>query len=263
MQILKLFTFRPMIRRLSTAPLRIRTIPILILAGMREWAWHWVPVLRGARIGEITGAIAIGAAATSILTTTTILIATIGTTTIDPGKEGIGQGKAIDPVKCRPTGNGDTIHRTAATHPTEIAGRRTNSVKMEIVGKAEIVDKPATGQAQVVEERNVRAAVHLQNQAAVEAGHQVNRAAEKDQRVDPAEEEAVAGVRVHQRGRPAAAAERMWATTPHREAITVEIAAAVTAAAAEIMRAPAVIAAVEVWAAADTAEVVADAVAEE
>jgi hypothetical protein len=235
--------------------LTIRTITPVITRG---WDSPLGRVSRGARIGEITGAIAIGATATSTLTTTTILTAIIGTITIAPARAGIvraiGPARAIDRRKCRGTGNGDTIHHTAATRRTEIAEQTTNLVKLTTVpARAEIVDKPAIGQAQVVEEHNVRAAVHLQNQAAVEARHQLNPAAEKDQRVDPAVEEAVP-VRDHPLVHPA---EITWAIARRRRA-TMEIAAADTVVrAAEIMRARAVIAAVAAWAAADTAVVVA------
>ena len=235
---------------LSTVHRPILIIRTIIPAITREWDSPLGRVSRGARIGEITGAIAIGATATLTLTTTTILTGT--TLTIDLGKAGIAPGIGQD--KAAPVIVGNTIHHTAATRRTEIAEQTTNLVKLTTVpARAEIVDKPAIGQAQVVEEHNVRAAVHLQNQAAVEARHQLNPAAEKDQRVDPAEEEAVP-VRDHPLVHPA---EITWAIARRRRA-TMEIAAADTVVgAAEIMRARAVIAAVAAWAAADTAVVVA------
>jgi hypothetical protein len=230
---------------LSTVHRPILTIRTITPVITREWDSPLGRVSRGARIGEITGAIAIGVTATSTLTTTTILTGT--TLTIDLGKAeivpGIGQDKAAPVIV------GNTIHHTAATRRTEIAEQTTNLVKLTTVpARAEIVDKPAIGQAQVVEEHNVRAAVHLQNQAAVEARHQLNPAAGKDQRVDPAEEEAVP-VRDHPLVHPA---EITWAIARRRRA-TMEIAAADTVVrAAEIMRARAVIAAVAAWAAEDT-----------
>ena len=228
-------------------PPHILIIRTIILAITREWDSPLARVSPGARIGAITGAIAIGVAATSTLTTTTILTGTTGTITIALARAGIAPAQEIVLRKCRLMESGDIMRRTAATRLTEIAAAETNSVK------AEIVDKPAIGQAQVVEEHNVRAAVHLQNQAAVEARHQLNPAAEKDQRVDPAEEEAVP-VRDHPLVHPA---EITWAIARPRRA-TMEIAAEDTAVrAAEIMRARAVIAAVAAWAAEDTVVVVA------
>jgi hypothetical protein len=192
--------------------------------------------------------IAIGTAATSTLTTTTILIGTIGTTTIGQDKGGTGQARAIDLRKCRLTENGATIHRIAATHRTVIAEAEINLVKVvvEKVG----ADKPEADRAR----RNCppaaaagnRAAVHLQNRAVVVARHQQNRVAvEAKHRQNPA---------AAHRDRPAEKeAETRWVIIPHRGAITVEIAAAVMAAAAEIMRARVVAAAAEAWAAEVTA----------
>ena len=125
--------------------------------------------------------------------------------------------------------------------PTAIAGHRTNLVRV-------VEDKPAIGRARVEEEHNDRAAAHLQNQAAVEARHQPNPAAAEDQRANPVAEQVVP-VRDHPL---VPQAETRWVITPHRGAITVEIAAAVMAAAAETMRARAATVVVIAWVAGDT-----------
>jgi hypothetical protein len=53
-----------------------------IPVGTREWGWRWELASPGARGGGVIGAIAIGATATSISTTTTILIGTTSTAAV-------------------------------------------------------------------------------------------------------------------------------------------------------------------------------------
>lgn len=57
--------FRRTIRQLCMVRRLIRTIPIIIRAGTREWDWRLALALHGVPIGAITGAIAIGGTATS------------------------------------------------------------------------------------------------------------------------------------------------------------------------------------------------------
>src|SRR5215470_800304 len=135
--------FLPTIQRLSTGKPPIHIILTLIPAGTREWDWRGVPVSHGPpERGAATGVIAIGATATSTLTTITILIGIIGiTSTTDRETDRV---RAIDLRKCQREGSGATIQVTVGMRRTEIAGLRIDLVKLAIV-------HPLCPQAEIVQ----------------------------------------------------------------------------------------------------------------
>jgi len=180
---------------------RIRTILTIIRVGTRAWVWHWVPASHGARTGGITGEIAIGATVTSTLTTTTISIATTGTTTIGPVRAVIdlvrvvtAPAPAIGLPRCQPTENGDTIRHIAATRRTVIGERMINLARA--TADRVIVHRnsrpAATDQARVIDQRPVRLA---------EIVHRLVRLVAVDRAGVPARQI------VHRRDHPEAAAE--------------------------------------------------------
>src|SRR6266403_6368448 len=78
--------FRRMIRRSFTVHRFILIQPIIIQATCLGWGWHLAQDSYWEQRGQTIGAIAIGATATSPLTTTTISIATTSTISIVASK---------------------------------------------------------------------------------------------------------------------------------------------------------------------------------
>src|SRR5437667_4385432 len=104
--------FRRMIRRSFTAHLGIILIrPIIIQAMCLGWGWHLAQDSYWEQRGQTIGAIAIGATATSPLTTTTISIETTSTISIVASR----------------AENGSTMRSIAAALLTEIETRLTST----------------------------------------------------------------------------------------------------------------------------------------
>src|SRR5438309_6803142 len=105
--------FRRMIRRSFTAHRGIILIrPIIIQATCLGWGWHLARDSSWEQRGQTIGAIAIGATATSPLTTTTISIETTSTISIVASK----------------AENGSTMRSIAAALLTETETRLTSTV---------------------------------------------------------------------------------------------------------------------------------------
>src|SRR5438067_5739682 len=82
--------FHRMIRRSFTAHRFILIQPIIIPATCLVWGWHLAQASHWEQRGRTIGAIAIGATATSALTTTTISIETTSTISIATSRAEIG-----------------------------------------------------------------------------------------------------------------------------------------------------------------------------
>src|SRR6478735_853695 len=103
--------FRRMIRRSFTAHRFILTRPIIIQATCLERGWHLAQDSYWEQRGQTTGAIAIGATATSPLTTTIISIETTSTISIVVSK----------------AENGSTMRSIAVALLTETETRQTST----------------------------------------------------------------------------------------------------------------------------------------
>src|SRR5947208_8721696 len=103
--------FHRMIRRSFTVHRFILIQPIIIQATCLGWGWHFAQDSYWEQRGQTIGAIAIGATATSPLTTTTISIETTSTISIVASK----------------AENGSTMRSIAAALLTEIGTRLTST----------------------------------------------------------------------------------------------------------------------------------------
>jgi hypothetical protein len=240
-------------------------IPIILIpiqAGILEWGWRSeLPSVGARRIGEITGAIAIGTAAMSTLTTITILIVTILAVAIARAAEdrvdreeledqadlavlegsvvqvnlegSVVQAESVDLAVLVESvelvaESGNTIHRIAVTHRMAIVGRRIS------------LDKPTIVLAPV----RALVLVRVVARARAQDPPLVRLAERAAPRVVP--------VAVPKRPHRVLPVEIKWAIVRHRKRIMETAAVHMVAGAAEITRAPAVIVAVAVWAAVGT-----------
>src|SRR5256714_3481924 len=128
--------FRRMIRRSFTAHRGIILIrPIIIQATCLERGWHLAQDSYWEQRGQTIGAIATGAMATSLLTTTTISIET--TSTI--------------PIVFRKAENGSTMRSIAVVRLTETETRLTNTAAALDNSRPAELTAPAVRQVSAVE----------------------------------------------------------------------------------------------------------------
>src|SRR5437868_194117 len=128
--------FRRMIRRSFTAHRGVILIrPIIIQATCLEWGWHSAQDSYWEQRGQTIGAIAIGATATSPLTTTTISIETTSTISIVISK----------------AENGSTMRSIAVVRLTETETRLTSTAAALDNNRPAELTVPAVRQVSAVE----------------------------------------------------------------------------------------------------------------